>query len=179
MDSGASRHMTGTLHLLKNVQSIQGGYVGFTGNQGGQIVGEGTLSNGKVMFKNVNYITELENNLLSISQICYKGFSTHFTNQDCLILKPGYKIPGEWILMKAPRENDLYVLTMNVASSIQGTVQCFVTKASKNESVLWHRRMGHINVRKMNNLVHNQLVEGVNVKGFHLSSECLSCKKRN
>ncbi|XP_076920403.1 uncharacterized protein LOC143581523 [Bidens hawaiensis] len=165
MDSGASRHMTGTRHLLKNVQSIRGGYVEFAGTQGGQIVGEGTLSNGKVMFVNVNYITELENNLLSISQI-YKGFSTHFTNQDCLILMSGYKIPAKWILMKAPRKNDLYVLNKNVDSSIQGTIQCFVTKVSKKESVLWHRRIGHINVRKMNYLVHNQLVEGVNVKGF-------------
>ncbi|XP_076934521.1 uncharacterized protein LOC143600847 [Bidens hawaiensis] len=148
----------------------------FAGIKEGQIVGEGTLSNGKVMFENVNYITELENNLLSISQICDKGFSTRFTSQDCLILKSGYKIPEEWILMKAPRENDLYVLNMNVASSTQGTIQCFV-KSSKQEYVFWRRRMGHINVRKMNYLVHNQLVEGVNVKGFHLSLECLSCMK--
>ncbi|KAJ0623429.1 hypothetical protein HanIR_Chr01g0031791 [Helianthus annuus] len=39
MDSGASRHMTGTLALLYDVKSINGSYVGFAGNQGGRIIG--------------------------------------------------------------------------------------------------------------------------------------------
>ncbi|XP_022003910.1 uncharacterized protein LOC110901387 [Helianthus annuus] len=50
MDSGASRHMTGTLALLYDVKSINGSYVGFAGNQGGRIVGQGTLSNGVISF---------------------------------------------------------------------------------------------------------------------------------
>ncbi|XP_022019207.1 uncharacterized protein LOC110919241 [Helianthus annuus] len=50
MDSGASRHMTGTLALLYDVKSINGSYVGFAGNQGGRIVGQGTLSNGVIPF---------------------------------------------------------------------------------------------------------------------------------
>ncbi|XP_021995902.1 uncharacterized protein LOC110893090 [Helianthus annuus] len=40
MDSGASRHMTGMLALLYDVKSLNGGYVGFAGNQGGRIVGQ-------------------------------------------------------------------------------------------------------------------------------------------
>ncbi|XP_021974503.1 uncharacterized protein LOC110869568 [Helianthus annuus] len=75
MDSGASRHMTGTLALLYDVKSINRSYVGFAGNQGGRIVGQGTLTNGVISFEKVNYIVELENNLLSISQICDKSFS--------------------------------------------------------------------------------------------------------
>ncbi|XP_035845794.1 uncharacterized protein LOC118492111 [Helianthus annuus] len=75
MDSGASRHMTGMLALLYDVKSINGSYVGFAGNQGGRIVGQGTLTNGVISFEKVNYIVELENNLLSISQICDKSFS--------------------------------------------------------------------------------------------------------
>lgn len=81
MDSGASRHMTGILALLYDVKSINGGYVGFAGNQGDRIVGEGTLTNGVVTFDKVNYIIELENNLLSISQICDKSFTVHFTKK--------------------------------------------------------------------------------------------------
>ncbi|XP_076950375.1 uncharacterized protein LOC143623325 [Bidens hawaiensis] len=167
MDSGASRHMTGTLNLLKNVRSIRGGYVGFLGIQGGQIVGEGTLTNGKVMFDKVNYISELENNLLSISQISDKCFSTHFTDKECLIFKPGFKIPDNWILMRAPRENDLFALNMSTASTSTSSAQCFTSKASEREYILWHPRMGHINVTKMNHLVYNNLVEGVNLRSFH------------
>ncbi|XP_035841423.1 uncharacterized protein LOC110919758 [Helianthus annuus] len=72
MDSGASRHMTGSLALLYDVKSINGSYVGFAGNQGGRIVGQGKLTNGVISFDKVNYIVELTNNLLSISQIYEK-----------------------------------------------------------------------------------------------------------
>ncbi|XP_076954177.1 uncharacterized protein LOC143628474 [Bidens hawaiensis] len=177
MDSGASRQMTGTIYLLNDVKSIRGGCVGFARNQGGQIVGEGTLMNRKVTFENVNYISELENNMLSISQICDKIFSTHFTDRECLILKPGFKIPKEWILMRSSRENDLYVMNMSTTSTSSGSAQCFISRASKRESILWHRRMGHISVRKMNHLIHKNLVEGVNMRNFQLHEEYLDCKK--
>ncbi|XP_022040293.1 uncharacterized protein LOC110942838 [Helianthus annuus] len=86
MDSGASRHMTGMLALLYDVKSINGGYVEFAGTQGGRIFGEGILTNGVVSFDKVNYIAELENNLLSISQICDKSFTVHFTKDECLMV---------------------------------------------------------------------------------------------
>ncbi|KAJ0496272.1 putative transcription factor interactor and regulator CCHC(Zn) family [Helianthus annuus] len=81
MDSGASRHMTGSLALLYDVKAINGSYVGFAGNQGGRIVGQGKLTNGIISFDKVNYIVELTNNLLSISQICDKDFSVHLQKQ--------------------------------------------------------------------------------------------------
>ena len=70
--------MTGELLLLTNVKSVQGGYVAFAGDKGGFITAEGTLSNGQVSFDHVNYVKQLENNLLSVSQICDKSYSIHF-----------------------------------------------------------------------------------------------------
>ena len=163
--------------LLYDLRAINGGYVGFAGNQGGKIVAEGKLSNGIVSFDKVNYIAELENNLLSVSQICDKGFTTLFTDKECMILKQGFVVPKEWILMKAPRENDLYVLNMGTASTETKAAQCFVSKATEKESILWHRKMGHISLRKMNHLVHNELVNGVNLKNFNMTDVCVSCKK--
>ena len=103
MDNGASRHMTGSLALLYDVKAINGSYVGFAGNQGGKIVGQGKLTNGIISFDKVNYIVELTNNLLSISQICDKDFSVHFTKTECLVLKPGFKIPDELVLLQIGR----------------------------------------------------------------------------
>ncbi|MFS7953253.1 putative RNA-directed DNA polymerase [Helianthus anomalus] len=177
MDSGASRHMTGKTALLYDVRNFNGGYVGFAGNQGGRIISEGTLSNGIVTFERVNYIAELENNLLSISQICDRMYTTHFTDKECLILKPEFAIPEEWIIMREPRVNDLYVLDMSVATTTTGQAHCFVSRATEKESRLWHRKMGHIHLRKMNHLVHNDLVLGVHIKGFHLEGECISYVK--
>ena len=119
--------MTGEKTLLYDVRGFNGGYVGFAGNQGGRIIGEGTLSNGIVTFERVNYIAELENNLLSISQICDRMYTTHFTDKECLILKPGFVVPEEWIIMRAPRVNDLYVLDMSVATTTTGQAHCFMS----------------------------------------------------
>ena len=56
VDSGCSRHMTGNISLLSDVQPIKGGYVAFAGNKGGEITGRGTLTNGSVSLDNVNYV---------------------------------------------------------------------------------------------------------------------------
>ena len=81
------------------------------------------------------------------------------------------------ILMSTIRKQDLYVLDMSKASSSSSTDTCFLSKATEKDSISWHRRMSHIHIRKMNQLIHNNLVEGVNVKHFKLPDVCVSCKK--
>nr|GEV11312.1 hypothetical protein [Tanacetum cinerariifolium] len=152
--SGASRHMTGILALLNNVKPFYGEIVGFAGNLSGRITSCIMLSNGRINFDKVNYIPELNNNLLSISPICDKVNMSRFTDKECLILKLDLKIPDERVLIRAPREKDLYFLDISVA-----------TASTSSEM-------------KMNYLVKNQLVEGVNVKCFHLEGDCMACKKR-
>ena len=88
-------HMTGALALLQDVKPFNGGPVAFAGDEGGRITGQGVLTNGKVSFDRVNYVAELENNLLSISQICDKGYSEVFNNKECIIMKPGFVVPEE------------------------------------------------------------------------------------
>ena len=79
--------------------------------------------------------------------------------------------------MCAPCESDLYILDMSTASTTTSFEQCFISKDTEKESVLWHRRMGHLHLRKMNHLVKQQLVEGINLKNFHLSDNCVACKQ--
>ena len=69
--------------------------------------------NGVLRFENVKYAPELKHSLLSVSQICDKGYSTHFMNKECLILKPGIIIPEECILVRSEREENAYVIDMN------------------------------------------------------------------
>ncbi|KAJ0821761.1 putative RNA-directed DNA polymerase [Helianthus annuus] len=177
VDSGASRHMTGDLRLLYDVRNIRGGYVAFAGDKGGYITGEGSISNGIVCFDKINYVKQIDHNLLSVSQICDKKFSVIFDDAGCYVLKPRFKIPQEWILLSAPRVNDLYILDMSQAITTSAQVTCFVSKATEKESISWHRRMGHIHLRKMNHLVKNNLVNGVPVRSFHLQDICVSCQK--
>uniref|UniRef100_A0A251TGM6 Retrovirus-related Pol polyprotein from transposon TNT 1-94-like beta-barrel domain-containing protein n=1 Tax=Helianthus annuus TaxID=4232 RepID=A0A251TGM6_HELAN len=113
MDSGCSRHMTGDLSQLVNVKEFNGGYVSFAGGESGRITLKGTVQNGVLSFENVNYVPELKHNLLSISQICDRGNSVHFTKKGCHVLKPGIVIPEDWFLMTAERKGNAYVIDMN------------------------------------------------------------------
>ncbi|KAD4180452.1 hypothetical protein E3N88_29043 [Mikania micrantha] len=177
VDSGCSRHMTGEISLLKDFREMNGCYVNFAGDKGGQITGSGSLTNGKVSFDNVNYCKELTNNLLSVSQISDKGYKVLFDEKKCYVLKQGIKIPDDWILMTVDRCKDLYVLDMAKAETVNKVETCLVSKATEQDTRSWHRRMGHIHIRKMNHLVHHQLVDGVPVKHFKLPDVCVSCKK--
>ncbi|KAI3773999.1 hypothetical protein L1987_48541 [Smallanthus sonchifolius] len=136
-----------------------------------------TLKNDKVKFEKVNYVEQLEHNLLSISQVCDKKFSFHFNDHECYILKPGFVIPDEWILMKAPRRNDTYVLDMSVATTTDSIPTCLLSKASESDSILWHRKLAHINYRKMNYIVRNDLVLGIPKMKFSVPNDCIPCKK--
>ncbi|GJU39627.1 putative ribonuclease H-like domain-containing protein [Tanacetum coccineum] len=54
---------------------------------------------------------------------------------------------------------------------------CLIAKASVNESMLWHRRLGHLNFKTMNKLVRNNLVIGLPSKIFENDHSCVDCLK--
>ncbi|GJT39402.1 putative ribonuclease H-like domain-containing protein [Tanacetum coccineum] len=51
------------------------------------------------------------------------------------------------------------------------------THASEDESMLWHRRLGHLNFKAMNKLVRNNLVKGLPSKSFENNHTCVACLK--
>ncbi|GKC77716.1 putative ribonuclease H-like domain-containing protein, partial [Tanacetum coccineum] len=54
---------------------------------------------------------------------------------------------------------------------------CLIAKASEDESMLWHRRLGHLNFKTMNKLVRNNLVKGLPSKSFENNHTCVTCLK--
>ena len=175
VDSGCSRHMTGERSLLTDLKTIKGSYVSFASAKGGNITGMGVVTNGKITLEKVNYVEQLKHDLMSVSQIFDKGNSVLFTTLEALILKPGFVIPEEWIVMRAARKNDTYVIVMSVSDpSMKST--CLLSRDSELDSLLWHRRMTHLNFRKMNFITKNGLVQGVALKIFAVDDKCLPCK---
>ena len=80
-----------------------------------------------------------------------------FDDLACYILKPGFTIRKEWILLTAPHVKDVYLLDMNSESSLK-IESCLISKANDSESILWHRRMGHVNFDNMNALVKTKML---------------------
>ncbi|GJR25078.1 hypothetical protein Tco_0973605 [Tanacetum coccineum] len=102
VDSGCSRHMTGNIAHLSDFKDFDGGYVTFGGGAyGGRITGKGTIKTDNLDFDDVYFVKELKFNLFSVSQMCDKKNYVLFTDSECLVLSPNFKLPDEnQILLK-------------------------------------------------------------------------------
>ncbi|GKB31994.1 putative ribonuclease H-like domain-containing protein, partial [Tanacetum coccineum] len=177
-DNGCSRYMTGNKSFLTDYQEIDDGFVAFGGSsKGGKITKKGKIRTGKLDFEDVYFVKELKFNLFSVSQMCDKKNSVLFTETECLVLSPDFKLLDEsQVLLKVPRQNNMYSFDLkNVVPS--GGLTCLFAKATIDESNLWHRRLGHINFKTMNKLVRGNLVRGLPSKLFENDHTCVACQK--
>ncbi|GJX68327.1 putative ribonuclease H-like domain-containing protein [Tanacetum coccineum] len=156
IDIGCSRHMTGNKSYLTDYEEIDGGFVAFG---------------------NVYFVKELKFNLFSVSQMCDKKNSVLFTDTECVVLSPYFKLTDEsHVLLKVPRKDNMYSVDLkNVIP--QGGLTCLFLKATPDESNLWHRRLGHVNFKTMNKLVRGNLVRGLPLKLFEINQTCVACQK--
>nr|GEW87594.1 putative ribonuclease H-like domain-containing protein [Tanacetum cinerariifolium] len=178
IDSGCSRHMTGNMSYLSDFEELNGRYVAFGGNpKGGKISGKGKIRTGKLDFDDVYFIKELKFNLFSVSQMCDKKNNVLFTDIECLVLSPDFKLPdASQVLLRVPRENNMN--NVNLQNIVPfGDLTCLFAKATLDESNLWYRRLGHINFKTMNKLVKGNLVRGLPSKVFENDHTCVACKK--
>ncbi|GKB33046.1 retrovirus-related pol polyprotein from transposon TNT 1-94 [Tanacetum coccineum] len=178
IDSGCSRHMTGNRSYLTDYEEINGGFVAFGGNsKGGKITRKGKIKTGKLDFEDVYFVKELKFNLFSVSQMCDKKNSVLFTDTECVVLSPDFKLTDEsHVLLKVPRKDNMYSVDLkNVVP--QGGLTCLFAKATPDESNLWHRRLGHVNFKTMNKLVRGNLVRGLPSKLFEINQTCVACQK--
>nr|GEW43582.1 hypothetical protein [Tanacetum cinerariifolium] len=176
--NGYSRHMTGNISYLSDFEELNDGYVAFGGNpKGGKISGKGKIRTRKLKFDDVYFVKELKFNLFSVSQMCDKKNNVFFTDTECLVLSPEFKLPDEnQVLLRVPREKNMYNVDLkNIVPS--GYMTCLFAKATLDESNLWHRRLGHINFKTMNKLVKSNLVRGLPIKVFKNDHTCVACKK--
>ncbi|GJR78371.1 putative ribonuclease H-like domain-containing protein [Tanacetum coccineum] len=96
IDSGRSRHMTGNKPYLSDYEEIDGGFVAFGGDpKGGRITGKGKISTCKLDFEDVYFVKDLKFNLFSVSQMCDKKNSVLFTDTECVVLSPDFKLLNE------------------------------------------------------------------------------------
>ncbi|GJX59527.1 putative ribonuclease H-like domain-containing protein [Tanacetum coccineum] len=100
-----------------------------------------------------------------------------FTDSECLVLSPNFKLPDEsQVLLKIPRQNNMYSFDMKNIVPKDG-LTCLVAKATSEESMLWHRRLGHVNFKNINKLVKDNLVRDLPLKRFENDQTCVACLK--
>ncbi|GKB29305.1 putative ribonuclease H-like domain-containing protein [Tanacetum coccineum] len=131
-DSRCSRHMTGNKSYLTDYQDINGGFVTFTGSPK-----EGKIKTGKLDFEDVDFVKELKFNLFSFSQMCDKKNSVLFTETECLVLSPDFKLLDEsQVLLKVPRHNNMYSFDLKNVVPSGGLVGFFFATKDETSGIL-------------------------------------------
>nr|GEV05197.1 ribonuclease H-like domain-containing protein [Tanacetum cinerariifolium] len=80
------------------------------------------------------------------------------------------------VLLKFPRNHNMYSFDLKNIFPVGG-LTCLFAKATLDESNLWHRRLGHINLKTINRLVRGNLVRGLHAKLFKNDHTCVACQK--
>nr|GEU44804.1 putative ribonuclease H-like domain-containing protein [Tanacetum cinerariifolium] len=139
--------------------------------------GKGTIKTGKLEFENVYFVKDLKYNLFSVSQIYDNKNSVLFIDAECIVLGRNFKLLDDAnILLRTPRQHNMYSIDLNNIVPHKD-LTCLVAKASANECIFWHRRLGHLNVKTMNKLVRHNLVRGLPTKSFDNDHTCTACLK--
>ncbi|GJR48270.1 integrase, catalytic region, zinc finger, CCHC-type containing protein, partial [Tanacetum coccineum] len=174
LDSGYSKHMTGDRSRLRNFVKKFIGTVRFGNDHFGAIMGYGDYVIGDSVISRVDYVEGLGHNLFSVSQFCDSDLEVAFKKHTCFVRD----LDGV-DLIKRSHGTNLY--TISVEDMMRSSPIFLLSKASKNKSWLWRRRLNHLNFGTLNDLARKDLVRGLprlKFKKDHLCSACQLGKSR-
>ena len=168
LDSGCSKHITGDKSKFLSIFFKQEGHVTYRDNNKGRILRRRSIGDKDiVIIHDVLYVEGLRHNLLSISQLCDKGYQVIFKTNTCEICLPNTKE----VMLVGKRVNNVYLLDISSPCSIG----CLLSK--QDESWLWHRRIAHIHMNHLNKLISKDLVIGLPKLKFERDHICEACQK--
>nr|GFA97778.1 integrase, catalytic region, zinc finger, CCHC-type, peptidase aspartic, catalytic [Tanacetum cinerariifolium]GFB12481.1 integrase, catalytic region, zinc finger, CCHC-type, peptidase aspartic, catalytic [Tanacetum cinerariifolium] len=154
IDSGCSKHMTGNRDLLTNFVETFLGTVRFGNNDFAVIDGYEDVVIGSMTIKKVYYVEGFGHNLFSVGQFCDNGLEVAFRKSTCFVRnEDGVDLPT------GDRSSNFYTIALNEVAS--NSLTCLLAKASSSQSWLWHQRLSHLNFATINNLVKNNIVQGL------------------
>src|ERR1051325_7789863 len=134
--------MAGRKNMFLSLELKAGGYVGLRGNQKGKIIGSRTIDNGSLpSITNVLLVDRLMHNLLSISQISDNRYDIIFNQKSCKVVSQ----KDGTILFNGKRKNNIYKIKHFELKS--QNVKCLMSV--DNEQWAWHRRLGHVSMRRI------------------------------
>nr|GEU76566.1 hypothetical protein [Tanacetum cinerariifolium] len=99
------------------------------------------------------------------------------TVEKCIVLGRDFKLLDDAnILLRTPRQHNMFSIDLNNIIPYRD-LTCLVAKASTDECILWHMRLGHLNFKTINKLVRHNLVRGLPTKCFENDHTCTACLK--
>jgi len=169
LDSGASFHSTPSKELLHNYVAGNFGKVYLADDEPLDIMGKGEVhiktAQGMLWkLQNVRHVPGLKKNLISMGQIDGEGYTTVFGDGSWKITK------GNLVVARGSKNGTLY------ATSIQKDIVAAVD--SDRDSILWHRRLGHMSEKGMKLLASNEKLPNLKHVQIGLCEDCVYGKQK-
>ncbi|GJZ42125.1 retrovirus-related pol polyprotein from transposon TNT 1-94 [Tanacetum coccineum] len=160
LDSGCSKHMMGNRSWLKNFMKKFIGTVRLGNDHFGAIMGYGDYVISDSVISKVYYVEGLGHNLFFVGQFCDSDLEVAFRKHSCYV-----RDVDDVELLKGSRGSNLY--TIFVEDMMKSSPICLLSKASKNKSWLWHRRLNHLNFGKSKKYTHKPKFENIIMEVLH------------
>nr|GEV38664.1 hypothetical protein [Tanacetum cinerariifolium] len=110
------------------------------------------------------------NNFAVISSYGDVGLEVAFRKSTCFV-----RNEDGVDLLTGDRLLNLYTIALNKVAS--NFLTCLLAKASSSQSWLWHQCLSHLNFATINNLVKNNLIQGLPKMKFEKDHLCSTCKQ--
>ncbi|GJU12072.1 retrovirus-related pol polyprotein from transposon TNT 1-94 [Tanacetum coccineum] len=130
---------------------------------GDYVIGDSVISRDLSMWKDRTQI------LFSVGQFYDSDLEVAFRKHSCYV-----RDTDGVELIKGSRGSNLY--TISVEDMMKSSPICLLSKASKNKSWLWHRRLNHLNFGTINDLARKDLVRGLPRLKFEKDHLCSACQ---
>ncbi|GKC24902.1 retrovirus-related pol polyprotein from transposon TNT 1-94 [Tanacetum coccineum] len=168
-DLGCSKYMTGNRSRLKNFVKKFIRMVRFGNDHFGAIMGYGDYVISESVISRVYYMEGLGHNLFFVGQFCDSDLEVAFRKHSCYV-----RDTDGVELIKGSHGSNLY--TISIEDMLKSSPICLLSKASKNKSWLWHRRLNHLNFGTINDLARKDLVRGLPRLKFEKDHLCSACQ---
>ena len=109
LDSGCSRHMTREECQFRSLKLKEGGEVAFRGDRKRKNIEVGDIGKSTTNYiKNVLLVKNLKHNLLSINQLCDRGYKVTFEASHCAVID---KLTNE-VKLFSKRYKNVYIIDL-------------------------------------------------------------------
>ncbi|KAK1694077.1 hypothetical protein QYE76_010774 [Lolium multiflorum] len=138
-------------------------------NKKGKVLGYGKVAISKdLCLETAMLVESLGYNLLSIYHLADAGYNSYFTKY-CVKV---FRSDNLKLVLVGYVENNLYVVDLSKESPSPST--CLMA-AKHDEGWLWHRSLGHINMRNLKQLVKGEHIVGLTGISFEKDRVCSAC----
>lgn len=163
--------MTGQKKFLRDLKlAPNAGYVTYGNNSNSQIRGYDILTNGNLSISNVAYVADLKNYSISVAQLTDSNHRVKFCKKQSYVMTED----RSECLIKSNGNKNMYPLNINM---IIGKPQLYLlSKFVLGVSLLWHRRLAHLNFWYMNDLVFGEMIRGLPLIKFENDHLCPACE---